>query len=179
MKILALELSSGMGSIARREGAIETFAATFANDRKHSGLFFETLQRALWEGPPEKIVVGLGPGSYAGARIAIATATGLAAASGAQLLGVASVRAIDSAEKEYVVIGDARRSSFFFAQVRERECMEGPVLCSEEELRVRLGAWRGPVYTTEAIGAFPEAEVRHASAGILAEIAAGPGGSGE
>src|SRR5436190_23332430 len=44
MKILALELSSGQGSIAWLEDGRDNFVRTFANDRKHSGLFFENLQ---------------------------------------------------------------------------------------------------------------------------------------
>jgi tRNA A37 threonylcarbamoyladenosine modification protein TsaB len=81
MKILALELSSSIGSIAWIDDAADPFSTTFANDRKHSGLFFENLERCLLRfGNPELIVVGLGPGSYAGTRIAIATAIGLEAA---------------------------------------------------------------------------------------------------
>ena len=44
MKILALELSSGQGSVAWLENDREPFVRIFANDRKHSGLFFENLQ---------------------------------------------------------------------------------------------------------------------------------------
>ena len=78
MKILALELSSGQGSVAWLENDREPSVRTFANDRKHSGLFFENLQIYSREfGAPDVIVAGLGPGSYAGVRIAIATAVGL------------------------------------------------------------------------------------------------------
>lgn len=67
MKILALELSSGRGSLAWLEKDREPFVCSFANDRKHSGLFFENLQRCSRKfGAPDVIVVGLGPGSYAG-----------------------------------------------------------------------------------------------------------------
>ena len=77
MKILALELSSGQGSVAWLENDREPFVRIFANDRKHSGLFFENLQLCSRKfGAPDTIVVGLGPGSYAGVRIAIATAVG-------------------------------------------------------------------------------------------------------
>src|SRR3982751_3989958 len=88
MKILALELSSGQGSIAWREDGRDLEAMEFPNDRKHSGLFFENLERSLAQfGNPDRIVVGLGPGSYAGTRIAIATATGLQVAADSELLG--------------------------------------------------------------------------------------------
>src|SRR5438045_5883797 len=87
MKILAMELSSGQGSIAWLEGGGDPFAVSFSNDRKHSDLFFENLQRCSQRfGPPDLIVVGLGPGSYAGVRIAIAAAVGLRMASAAKLI---------------------------------------------------------------------------------------------
>src|SRR4051812_22672270 len=135
MKILALELSSAQGSIAWQETGAEPFSRSFPNDRKHSGLFFENLQGCLKRfGNPDRIAVGSGPGSYAGSRIAIATATGLAAINHSELIGVPSPCAMETEAKQYVVIGDARRGSFYFAQVRERLCMDGPHLCTEGEL---------------------------------------------
>src|SRR3712207_3184355 len=121
MKVLALELSSSHGSIALSDAGTLCFAAEFANDRKHSGLFFTHLERCVAEcGNAERIVVGLGPGSYAGTRITIAAAIGLAAASDAQLLGLPSISALTTDEPEYAVIGDARRQSFFFVRVHKQ-----------------------------------------------------------
>jgi tRNA threonylcarbamoyl adenosine modification protein YeaZ len=139
MKILAMDLSSGRGSIAWSGGAGEVFDVAFANDRKHSGQFFENLQETLQRfGTPELIVVGLGPGSYAGTRIAIAAASGLAAATGAHVCGLSSARAFGTDVTEYSVVGDARRQSFFFAHVVARECMEGPLLYTRDELLTRI-----------------------------------------
>src|SRR3954469_23134735 len=136
MKILALDLSSGQGSIAWWEDGLDLGTATFPNDRKHSGLFFENLERSLAQfGHPGRIVVGLGPGSYAGTRIAIATATGLQVAADAELVGLPSFCAIESTETEYAVVGDARRGAFYFAHISRRYCQQGPTLCSEEEAR--------------------------------------------
>lgn len=172
MKILALELASARGSIAFRDGAEESFAAEFANDRKHSGLFFEHLERCFFEcGPAERIVVGLGPGSYAGTRIAIAAAIGMQAVSGAELGGVASIIALPTNAPEYAVIGDARRESFFFARVLRRECVEGPTLHTVAELQLRLGANNLPIFSTEPLLNL-ETMVQHPSASILAQIAA-------
>jgi tRNA threonylcarbamoyladenosine biosynthesis protein TsaB len=174
VKILALELSTGRGTIAWREDAAEAREVAFANDRKHSGLFFQNLQETLQRfGTPELIVVGLGPGSYAGTRIAIATATGLQATTGARLIGISSLRAFESEADEYCVIGDARRQSFFFARVARRECTDGPLLCTRDELIARLGANTHPVFASENIDAVPDgAVVAFPSARILAEIAA-------
>nr|MBA2586633.1 hypothetical protein [Chthoniobacterales bacterium] len=107
MTIIALELSTGRGSVAwdgfPSPGG--TGSHSFQNDRKHSGLFFEHLEKCLeGRGAPECIVVGLGPGSYAGTRIAAATALGLRAACGAKLVGIPSICALDTTDGDYRVI---------------------------------------------------------------------------
>src|SRR6187455_1959025 len=139
MKILALELSSGKGSIAWLEDGRDIFVRTFANDRKHSGSFFENLQLYSRErGASDAIVVGIGPGSYAGVRIAIATALGFRAASTAKLVGIPSICAMETAVHEFCVIGDARRESFFFGRVSDGRLTEGPSLHSRLELEMKI-----------------------------------------
>lgn len=171
MKILALELSSARGSIAFHDGEREVFATEFANDRKHSGLFFSNLKHCFEEcGNAERIVVGLGPGSYAGTRIAIAAAIGLQAATGAQLGGLASILSLPTEAPAYAVIGDARRQSFFFALVRQRGCAEGPTLCNAEELEVHLSKNNLPVFATEPLAQFASAKILYPSASILARL---------
>ncbi|MGZ5019199.1 MAG: tRNA (adenosine(37)-N6)-threonylcarbamoyltransferase complex dimerization subunit type 1 TsaB [Chthoniobacterales bacterium] len=171
MKILALELSSGQGSIVMREDEREVFAVEFANERKHSGAFFENLQRCFDQiGKPDRIVVGLGPGSYAGTRIAIAAATGLQAATGVDLLGLPSFLAIATDANEYTVVGDARRQSFWLAQVRARRCVLEPVLCTTDELTERLRFISHPIFSAERLAAFPEIPLAHPSARVLAEL---------
>ncbi|MDQ6859687.1 MAG: tRNA (adenosine(37)-N6)-threonylcarbamoyltransferase complex dimerization subunit type 1 TsaB [Verrucomicrobiota bacterium] len=172
MKILALDLSSARGSIAFRDGTTDSFAAEFANDRKHSGMFFENLQRCVRQcGHAERIVVGLGPGSYAGSRIAIAAAIGLQAISPGELGGVASILAMPTNAREYLVVGDARRQSFFFAHVVDRRCVDGPQLCTAAELEVRLAAAHQPVFSTESLRHIATT-VSYPSASLLAELAA-------
>ena len=121
MKILALELSSTRGSIALLDGGKLEFDVEWPNDRKNSGPFFEHLAEVQKQtGKAETIVVGLGPGSYAGTRIAISAAIGLQVASRARLVGYPSICAIECDAPEYCVIGDARRNSFFYARVCNR-----------------------------------------------------------
>jgi tRNA threonylcarbamoyladenosine biosynthesis protein TsaB len=173
MRILAFDLSSATGSIAWFDKNAEPTERAFANDRKHSGNFFDALQALLRQfGNPELIVVGLGPGSYAGTRIAIATATGLQAATGARLLGISSLRAIATDAESYCVIGDARRESFFFARIVGRDAVEGPLLYTRDELAERLHGEVDPVFASEKISHLPRVELAHPSARVLAEIAA-------
>jgi tRNA threonylcarbamoyladenosine biosynthesis protein TsaB len=172
MKILALELSSGQGSVAWLENGHEPFVRIFANDRKHSGLFFENLQLCSREfGAPDAIVVGLGPGSYAGVRIAIATAVGLRAASATKLTGISSICGIETVAREYCVIGDARRKSFFFGRVSDGRLMVGPSLHSRVELEMKISASSVPLYASEPLPQFPKAMLAYPSARRLAELA--------
>jgi tRNA threonylcarbamoyladenosine biosynthesis protein TsaB len=177
MKILALELSTPRGSLAWRDGDVASFAREWLNDRKNSAAFFENLDVAARKlGSPDIVIVGLGPGSYAGTRIAISAAIGLQISSGAQLIGFPSICAIESAEPNYCVIGDARRKSFFFARIKENELMEGPELFSEEVLKNKIALLRNdtPIFCSESLPQFPEAMVRYPSAQLLARLAQDP-----
>ena len=173
MKILALELSSARGSLAWRDGD-SVVRREWANDRKNSGEFFRELSEVQKQfGPAERIVVGLGPGSYAGTRISISAAIGLQMASGAELVGLSSLCAIDCDGPEYAIIGDARRQTFFLGYVKERTLSEPPVLQTETELRIALETYLGrmPVFAMEPLSQFEGATLRYPSAEILARLA--------
>jgi tRNA threonylcarbamoyladenosine biosynthesis protein TsaB len=196
MKVLALELSTRRGSLAwlnskkwparaptaTRESARapqnrDADFRKWPNDRKNSAAFFENLSVVTKKfGLPDVIIVGLGPGSYAGTRIAISAAIGLQSASGTRLIGFPSICAIESAQADYCVIGDARRKSFFFARVIGNELMEGPDLFGEEGLKSKLASLRNdqPVFCSESLSQFSQAMVRYPSAQLLAQFAQDP-----
>src|SRR5262245_382586 len=114
MRILALELSSARGSLALMSADKIEFAREWPNDRKNSGPFFEHLREVQKQfRKSDEIIAGLGPGSYAGTRIAISAAIGLQIASRARLVGYPSICAMECEAAEYCVIGDARRQTFF------------------------------------------------------------------
>lgn len=172
MKILALELSSARGSLAWRDNTASV-ERHWPNDRKNSGAFFENLSAAQKEfGRPDRIVVGLGPGSYAGVRIAVSAAIGLQAASGARLIGFPSICAIQCDETEYCVVGDARRQSFFFARIRANDLVEGPTLFDEIQLRDKLDKLGEniPIFVSEDLRQFKRAVIRYPSAKVLAQL---------
>jgi tRNA threonylcarbamoyladenosine biosynthesis protein TsaB len=173
VKILALENSTTHGSVAFLNDSHDPIVFDYQNDRKHSGAFFQSLQRLSDRfRDADSIVVGLGPGSYAGVRIAIATAIGLQAGTGAQLFGLPSICTIDPSTDDYCVIGDARRESFFVARIRGNEIMDGIDLFSEAELRARLEnvVRETPVYSSEVLLQFPQTIVRYPSALLLAKL---------
>jgi tRNA threonylcarbamoyladenosine biosynthesis protein TsaB len=172
VKILALELSSARGSIAWRDGELE-WSRNWPNNRKNSGEFFRNLAEAQKQfGWPDRIVVGVGPGSYAGTRIAISAAVGLQLATEAELVGLSSLCAIDDNAPEYAVAGDARRQSFFLAKVRDRVMSAEPGLLSEPDLRSALAALSVPAFAVEELVQFDNVPVRYPSAEILARLAA-------
>lgn len=173
MKILALELSSSRGSLAWRSDDVD-LERDWPNDRKNSGSFFERLNEIRKQlGPPERIIVGLGPGSYAGTRIAISAAVGVAFARPIQLLGYPSICAIDC-DASYSVIGDARRQTFFFARVQDHTLIEGPELVSESQLHERLNRADGSAFAFEKLMPFAQVETRYPSARLLARLAGEP-----
>jgi tRNA threonylcarbamoyladenosine biosynthesis protein TsaB len=177
VKILALELSTARGSLAWLDEDVTDFAREWPNDRKNSAVFFENLDAVTKKfGAPDTIIVGLGPGSYAGTRIAISVAIGLQASSGAHLIGFPSICAVECDTDEYCVIGDARRKSFFFARIRVNELVEGPTLFSESELKSKLDASdiEMPIFTSDSLPQFERAMVRFPSALVLARLAREP-----
>jgi tRNA threonylcarbamoyl adenosine modification protein YeaZ len=173
MKILALELSTPRGSLAWQDGEIE-FEREWPNDRKNSAAFFEHLQATRRKfGAPEKIIVGLGPGSYAGTRIAISAAIGMQLCCDARLIGYPSICAMQCDAQEYCAIGDARRKSFFFARILENEVIEGPTLFSELELKAKLESLEAatPVFSSELLPQFHRPLISFPSALLLARLA--------
>jgi tRNA threonylcarbamoyladenosine biosynthesis protein TsaB len=176
MKILALELSTGHSGLAWLDGDVEA-AHEWTNDRKNSASFFENLNAVTKKfGGPETIIVGLGPGSYAGTRIAISAAIGLQLSFGARLIGFPSICAIEFDAREYCAIGDARRKSFFFAGIRGHELVESPTLFSQSELQAKLESVDPaiPIFSSESLPQFEGAVVRYPSAVVLARVAREP-----
>ena len=176
MKILALELSSARGSLAWLDAEIE-FALDWPNDRKNSAAFFENLQAVRRKfAAPGTIIVGLGPGSYAGTRIAISAAIGIKFSSGAHLIGWPSICAMESDAQEYCVIGDARRNSFFLSRILRNEVVEGPTLFSAPDLQSKLESLNPtmPIFSSEFLPQFDRPELCFPSALVLARLAQDP-----
>jgi tRNA threonylcarbamoyladenosine biosynthesis protein TsaB len=177
VKILALELSTARGSLAWLDEDVTDLTREWPNDRKNSAAFFESLHDVTEKfGAPQTIIVGLGPGSYAGTRIAISAAIGLQVSFGARLIGFPSICAMESNAQEYCVIGDARRKSFFFARISANNLVDVPTLFSESELKSKLDAIEiaMPVFTSDSLPQFERAEVGFPSALVLARLARDP-----
>ena len=174
MKILAIDTSTSHGSVALLDGGRVLLDETFTADRGHESKLMPLLQRARDLAKKLDIIaVGLGPGSYAGIRIAIATAMGLQIALGARLIGIPSVAAWECDADRHIAIGDARRETFYFTKVERGICTEGPMLTDAPGLLARIAGLPGwPVLSAEPLALVPDAIAALPGALTLARLAA-------
>ncbi len=144
--LLALDLSTAHGSIAVVRGDDVLFHASFQSERSHNAQVFAPLRDALDAAGDDLagIVIGNGPGSYTGVRIAIAAAQGIALSRNVWCVGWSSLTAPDiEAPSSYSVIGDARRQSFYLARIENRCLFPNVEIVPPETARDRASgnAW--------------------------------------
>ena len=141
MKTLVVDRSTDEQSLALVEGEAVVAETTLAGTDCRSGDWVLKVREFAGPGAPDRIVVGTGPGSFAGIRAALAFAQGYALGSGCEVLGLPSPCAYAPAEGPLAVVGDARRERYWIA------LFAGPTLVvpvfqvaqDQLELRVPLG----------------------------------------
>lgn len=172
MKILALEFSSRLRSVAVYDSA-STRSISFVSEeygRKTAMVLVDEAVRSAGISPEdiELLAAGLGPGSYAGIRSAIAIAQGWELARGTMSVGISSAECLAETVRrqgvrgERAIVIDAQRSEFY----RERFLLEETLAKSIEPLRIVPAA---AVEAGLAIG--PDHGGWHPSAAVLAELA--------
>lgn len=174
MKVLAIDTSTENGSVALIDGAQVLLDEACISARNHGCALVPLLQRALEiAGRFDCIAIGLGPGSYAGVRIAIATAMGMSMATGAKLVGIPSVAAWECDADHHLAIGDARRDTFYFTKVERGICTEGPLLTDAAGLLAHVAQFPDwPVLSAEPLALVPHAKIALPRALTLARLAA-------
>lgn len=155
--ILAIETSTPRASLAVYDRTADRIVAReqFTTERAHNAAIFEPLRRLLdpHRGEIEAVVVGLGPGSYGGIRVGIAVANGLALSLGIPAFGSNSLETFECDAPSWLVIGDARRGSYFLATVREAKLSGEPDLIEVAAIEEALSAFaaeRLPLLTSDA-----------------------------
>jgi tRNA threonylcarbamoyladenosine biosynthesis protein TsaB len=150
MRLAAIDTSTALGSVALFDGD----ALVGEDERRVSNAHGETLMvmvtalfdRVGWRpGDVERWAVGVGPGSFTGVRIAVATAKGIALATGAALLGVTSLDAVAfglSGETVASVVG-AGKGELFVQARRDGELVLPPCHLVLAEVVPRLAALAG------------------------------------
>jgi tRNA threonylcarbamoyl adenosine modification protein YeaZ len=173
VKILSFDSSAARGSVAVVDNGAAIFAEEFDSPRGRGGGLFAALERAIQAcGRPDRIAVGIGPGGYNGLRTAISAAEGLKLATGAELVGIASVRALPCDAAEYFAVSDARGGVFYCVRIRDRALVGDFDLLDLAALTARLEAEpAAPVLAPAEISALPRAAVSFPDAAILARLA--------
>lgn len=143
MKILAFDASSSVVSMAMidydpsSQKEVTLFHHHHPQPRTSSSIFFEELEKSIKEhGTPDRIVVGLGPGSYNGLRSSLAAAQGMASACHADLIGLPSTVAFEEGKKGCWVVGNARGGHYWLALVINHQCVRGPELFDEKSCQL-------------------------------------------
>jgi len=153
MKILALEFSPPQRSVAVIvDGKVCGFAADATPQGYRAFVFIsEALKQAgLEPASVECIAVGVGPGSYAGTRMAISIAQGWQLGREIKIIGVESAEAIAVAAQRAEVLGtinivfDAQRNEVYAVRysigLTEIRALDGfQLLGAQEETRRRAG----------------------------------------
>ena len=117
MNVLVIDRSTDTQSVAlAKDGQI--FPRVFAGEDARSGDWPLKVRnflasRGVAPGGLDQIVVGQGPGSFAGIRAALAFAQGLALGSRAEVFGLPSTLALTRDNAKVAVVGDARRDRYW------------------------------------------------------------------
>ena len=90
MNTLFIERSTANGSLALAKGGVVTAAKELDGSGVNTGAWVQEVRDFLGAQKIDRIVVGTGPGSFAGVRAALAFAQGYAIGSGCRVEGLPS-----------------------------------------------------------------------------------------
>jgi tRNA threonylcarbamoyladenosine biosynthesis protein TsaB len=145
---VAVAVTRGNDTIAERR-----LSPPQGSRARHATELLAEIERAVtlaggWEGV-EELAVGIGPGSYTGLRVGIATARALGQGTGKPLAGVPSLDALARGISEHLAAGerprlpvvDAKRSQVF-ASLHDPggERVWGPIVATPAELAERVAS---------------------------------------
>lgn len=138
--ILSIDTSSSQGSWALTEGGQILDQATFGGRASASLLSSFQTSNSTFQ-TPGLILVGVGPGSFSGIRVAIATAQGLARVWGCNILPVRSSSALAWKHRHVSFLGifaDAKRGFYFFTGYELGKLTRPSCLIRKDEVEQHL-----------------------------------------
>jgi len=157
MKILSIDTTTMMGSVALSDGGTLLADVQHGVRSTHSERLISSIDELLnivgWDASAiEGIAIAIGPGSFTGLRIGLATAKGISIATGAPLVGVSSLECLAlnarGSDRDVLSLIDARRGELYAAiygvgwsgklTKKMDECVLPP-----EELIERIGEMEG------------------------------------
>ncbi|MBN1587489.1 MAG: tRNA (adenosine(37)-N6)-threonylcarbamoyltransferase complex dimerization subunit type 1 TsaB [Candidatus Omnitrophica bacterium] len=154
MKVLAFDSSDAYLTVAVCEDSQVLAETHRLGPRTHASVLAPTIQSTLKDlglgiRELDAVAVGLGPGSFTGTRLGLATARGLAQAIERPLIGVGSLESVAQAlgeECEYAaVLVNAGRDRIYVGRFRRDRTVwkpDAPYACvKEEELDIGAGAF--------------------------------------
>lgn len=86
----------------------------------------------------DRIVVGMGPGSFAGVRSALAFAQGYALGKNCEVFGLPSPCGVELEDGAFAVVGDARREKYWVALFAEKNLICPVFQVSKDDLHLRV-----------------------------------------
>ena len=142
MLLLAIERSTESQSVAlvrRDDGADAVVARVFAGENSRSADWPLKVRGFLAENGAtfadvDRIVVGTGPGSFAGIRAALAFAQGVALGGKAKVFGLPSAAALALDGVKTAVVGDARRGQYWVVVYSAAHAVADFHLVAKEQL---------------------------------------------
>lgn len=162
---VAIETATPFGTVAVARDDRVLASIELGTQRRHAEMALPSLERALGEAGVEReeigeVVVGAGPGSFTGVRVAAATAKGLVAALEVPLRAFPSLLALaagvarggeggEASDRAVCALLDARRGEVYAGAWRARavaadgyETLLSPMVGPVEEVLAATAAWR-------------------------------------
>lgn len=133
MNILAIETSLPKASLCLYSEGKIAFSAEWTAVRNHDEHLFPALEQALValaDAPLDYILVGAGPGSYGGVRVALAAAIGISTVRGGHLVSICSWEGL--APHGCGIISDARRGGWTLYRPGQEIVVMPPARLQEE-----------------------------------------------
>ena len=132
---LAIDTSTSLTIVGVIDGNEVLFSHSHEGATDHGQAVSKLVAQALKvSGPPNQVVVGMGPGPFTGLGVGISFARAFAFARDIPVIGVCSLDAIAIDRASYTVAIDARRKEIYWARYQDGKRIQGPEVGKPSEV---------------------------------------------